>query len=253
MGRSFVCGNWKMYVDLKETKEIIKYFKDQSLSLKLVDIVLCPPYLYIPILSESFSATAIKIGAQDVFWEEQGAYTGEINADQICDFADYVIIGHSERRQYFAETDEQINKKIKASLEAGLKPIVCVGETLEDYRAANHDVVTNQLLDDLAGINAEKGKNIIIAYEPVWAIGSDKPADEMYANQICLRIRQAVSSLFGKNQAKNTKILYGGSVNSSNAAKFVAQSEIDGLLVGGASVKPEEFYKIVDSVSKVKT
>lgn len=253
MARPFVCGNWKMYVDLKETKEIIKFFKDQSLSLKLVDIVLCPPYLYIPLLADAFSATAIKIGAQDVFWEEKGAYTGAISPSEIADFADYVIIGHSERRQYFAETDEQINKKIKASLEAGLKPIVCVGETLEDYRAANHDVVTNQLLADLAGINAEKGKNIIIAYEPVWAIGSDKPADEMYANQICLRIRQAVSSLFGKNQAKNTKILYGGSVNSSNAAKFVAQSEIDGLLVGGASVKPEEFYKIVDSVSKVKT
>jgi triosephosphate isomerase len=252
MGRLFVCGNWKMCVDLKDTQKILKYFKDNSLSLKLVDIVLCPPYLYIPLVSQTLSATAIKIGAQNVFWEETGAFTGEICPIELKDFAEYVICGHSERRKYFAETDEQVNKKVKASLKEGLKPIVCIGESLEDYRAANHDVVINQLQEALTDIDANQGKNIIVAYEPVWAIGSDKPADEMYANQICLRIRQFISSIYGKNQAKNTKILYGGSVNSTNSAKFVAQSEIDGLLVGGASVKPEEFYKIVDSVSKVK-
>ena len=212
------------------------------------EVVLCVPYTDLFYTLLNVQGTNIKVGAQNMHWESTGAYTGEISGEMLkCINVDYVIIGHSERRQYFAETDETVNKKLKKALSVGLKPIVCVGETLqekEDGKAI--DIITAQIKKALDGLNEEEVKNTIIAYEPIWAIGTGKTATAEDANESIITIRKEIEKNYGKNVAECVIILYGGSVKSTNAKELFTTSDIDGGLVGGASLKPEEFAKIVN-------
>ncbi len=212
------------------------------------EVILCVPYtdLFYAILNAQ--DTNIKIGAQNMHFEESGAYTGEVSGKMLKSIGvEYVIIGHSERRQYFAETDETVNKKVKAAFKYGLKPIVCVGETLEEREEGKTiDVITKQTRLALDGLTEEEVKNTIIAYEPIWAIGTGKTATADDANDSIKKIREEISKIYGNNIAECVIIQYGGSVKSSNARELFTKSDIDGGLVGGASLKPEEFSKIVN-------
>ena len=212
------------------------------------EVIICPPFtdLFYAILNAQ--GTNIKIGAQNMHFEEKGAFTGEVSASMLKAIGvEYVIIGHSERRQYFAETDETVNKKIKTAFEKELKPIVCVGETLEERdRGFAEEVITRQTRLALEGLTGEQVKNIVIAYEPIWAIGTGKTATSYDANQAIKKIRQEISKIYGNDIAECVIILYGGSVKSSNAKELFEMSDIDGGLVGGASLKADEFAKIVN-------
>jgi triosephosphate isomerase len=211
-----------------------------------VEKVLCPPYLAIPALAEMLRGSEIGLGAQNLHWEEKGAFTGELAPTMLKEFCQYVIIGHSERRTYFGETDESVNKKLHAALKAGLIPIVCVGETLQQYEAGStSEVVRLQIREGLAGIDPASASKIIVAYEPVWAIGTGKASSGENANQVHQRvIRPALADLLGATNADAIRILYGGSVTASNAAEFFGYPDIDGALVGGASLKADEFVAI---------
>jgi triosephosphate isomerase len=253
MRKKIVIGNWKMNLKAQEAEDLVNKIKESKISLALTEIVICPPFLFIPKAKEILSDTVIKIGAQNCFWEEKGAYTGEISPKQLSEFCHYAIIGHSERRKYQKEIDEEINKKVKAAANAGLNVILCIGESLEDYRKGDYEVVIDQMLADLKNLSPEIADKILIAYEPIWAIGTKEAATSEYVNKIATRIRQEAGSILGKERAQNLRILYGGSVNRVNAAEFVAVSEIDGLLIGGASIKADEFIGIVKNVNKVTT
>ena len=212
------------------------------------EVILCVPYTDLFYALLYIQGTNIKIGAQNMHWEEKGAYTGEVSAQMLKSIGvEYVIIGHSERRQYFAETDETVNKKIKAAFANGLKPIVCVGETLEQRENGETvKIITNQTKLALEGLTDEQVKNTIIAYEPIWAIGTGKTATSEDANNSIKAIRDEICQIYGQNVANGVIIQYGGSVKSSNAKKLFEMSDIDGGLVGGASLKSEEFSKIVN-------
>ena len=212
------------------------------------EVVLCVPYTDLFYALLSAQNTNIKIGAQNMHWEESGAYTGEVSGQMLKAIGvEYVIIGHSERRQYFAETDETVNKKLKAAVKYGLKPIVCVGETLEQREEGKaKEIVTMQIEKDLEGLTEEQVSNTIIAYEPIWAIGTGKTATSEDANEMTKTIREKISNIYGQNIANGVIIQYGGSVKSSNAKELFSMSDIDGGLVGGASLKSDEFAKIVN-------
>ena len=247
MRKKVIAGNWKMNMLPNEAismiTELTPLVKDTE-----NEVVLCVPYtdLFYSLLTAQGSN--IKIGAQNMHYENCGAYTGEISASQLKSYkVEYCLIGHSERREYFAETDETVNKKLKAVFEYDLKPIVCVGEKLEQREAGiAEDIVTKQVELDLQGLTNEQVKNTIIAYEPIWAIGTGKTATSEDANNIIKTIRAKVEGLFGKDVADEVIIQYGGSVKSSNAKELFTTSDIDGGLVGGASLKPDEFSKIVN-------
>jgi len=247
-----VVANWKMNLNYDEEVKLASEIKESLLSLSTVEIVLCPSFLSIPKIKEIFSKTAVKIGAQDVFYENCGAFTGGISVKMLEPFCDYVIIGHSERRRYFKETDEEVNKKVKAALQSKIMPIICVGEDLEAWRRGDIDTVIDQVRKAVKGIDQDQITKILIAYEPVWAIGSGNPATAEYANKICLQIRQLLESFYSRDLAMKIRILYGGSVNIENASEFIAQSEIDGLLVGGLSLKAKEFILLVKNINKIK-
>ncbi len=217
-----------------------------------VEIVLCPPATSLMVASAILKDSGIGLGAQNMHWEEKGAFTGELAPAMVKEFCQYVILGHSERRAYFAESDTSVNRKTKAALAIGLTPIVCVGETLAEYEAGQtHDVVTRQILEGLAGIDAAQGASIVVAYEPVWAIGTGKAASGEDANKVVSgTIRPALAKLFGLGVAQNVRVLYGGSVTAKNAKEFFQQPEIDGALVGGASLKPEEFVPLSEAAGK---
>lgn len=217
-----------------------------------VEIVLCPPATSLMVASAILKDSGIGLGAQNMHWEEKGAFTGELAPAMVKEFCQYVILGHSERRAYFAESDASVNRKTKAALAIGLTPIVCVGETLAEYEAGQtHDVVTRQILEGLAGIDAAQGASIVVAYEPVWAIGTGKAASGEDANKVVSgTIRPALAKLFGLGVAQNVRVLYGGSVTAKNAKEFFQQPEIDGALVGGASLKPEEFVPLSEAAGK---
>jgi len=218
-----------------------------------IEIVICPPFISIPTLAEEFEDGPFGLGAQNMYYEDKGAFTGEISPVMLADYCEYVILGHSERRQYFGETDELINKKVKAALKHGLVPIVCVGETLAQHDAGQTEaVVTSQVMGVLAGLTPEEMRNVVIAYEPVWAIGTGKPATGPGANAVIGLIRRTIAALFGQSVAEEVRILYGGSVTPDNIAEFVSQPEIDGALVGGASLKPQDFVKIVQETALAK-
>jgi len=249
MRTPLVAGNWKMNKTVAEAGELVSTMKPKLQEIANVEKVLCPPYLAIPLLSEMLKGSGIGLGAQNLYWEQKGAFTGEIAPGMVREFCDYVIIGHSERRTYFGETDETVNRKVSAAIKAGMTPIVCVGETLDQYEAGQtSEVVRRQIKFGLAGmdpVDAASTRKIIVAYEPVWAIGTGKASSGENANQVHEKvIRPALSDLFGEENAGAIRILYGGSVTASNAAEFFAFPDIDGALVGGASLKPDEFIAI---------
>lgn len=246
MRRKVIAGNWKMNMLPNEAIEYIQAFEPLVKDAK-AEVILCVPYTDLFYCLMNAQNTNIKIGAQNVHFEEKGAYTGEVSAKMLKSIGvEYVIIGHSERRQYFAETDETVNKKIKAALTNGLKPIVCVGETLEQREAGKTvEIITNQTKLALEGLTREQVKGIIIAYEPIWAIGTGKTATSEDANNSIKAIRKEIANIYGSEVAEEVIIQYGGSVKSSNAKELFACSDIDGGLVGGASLKPDEFSKIV--------
>jgi triosephosphate isomerase len=214
-----------------------------------VERVICPPFTSLVTLSVALAGSGVGLGAQTMHWEASGAFTGEVAPQMVKEFCQYVIIGHSERRQYFAETDETVNKKVKAALAIGLTPIVCVGESLAQYEAGETKALVNhQISEGFKGIEASDAAKIVVAYEPIWAIGTGKAATSEGANAV-LRdaIRPAMAQLWGKSTAEGIRILYGGSVNAANAAEYFHQSDIDGALVGGASLKVADFTAIVEA------
>lgn len=245
MRTPFVAGNWKMNKTSTEAQELILELKNGLEAITEVEIVVCPTFLSVPAVSQLLENSSIGVGTQNVHWEENGAYTGEVSAVMVKEFAEYVIIGHSERRTYFGETDETVNLRLKAALSAGLIPIVCVGETLEENEAGKtFDIVSSQVRKGLAGITETDAKSVVIAYEPVWAIGTGKACDAETANEVILKtIREPMKELFGVQVSDGLRILYGGSVKGSNAAEYFSQPDIDGALVGGASLKLD-FIKI---------
>jgi triosephosphate isomerase len=245
--RKVIAGNWKMNMLPSEAIEFIEGIAPLVKNSE-AEIILCVPYtdLFYSLLTAQ--NTNIKIGAQNMHWEESGAYTGEVSGEMLkCIGVEYVIIGHSERRQYFNETDETVNKKVKAALRNDLKPIVCVGETLEQREAGKtEEVITSQTKLALEGLTEEQVQNTIIAYEPIWAIGTGKTATAEDANNSIKDIRNEIRKNYGQNIAENVIIQYGGSVKASNAKELFSTSDIDGGLVGGASLKVEEFANIVN-------
>ena len=247
MRKKVIAGNWKMNMLPNEAMEMITklapYVKDTE-----NEVILCVPYIDLFYSLLAAQETNIKIGAQNMHFEEKGAYTGEVSGKMLKSIGvQYVIIGHSERRQYFAETDETVNKKIKAAFLNNLKPIVCVGETLEQREAGKAvEVITKQTELALEGLDNEQVASTIIAYEPIWAIGTGKTATKEDANDAIKAIRDKICQIYGQNVAERVIIQYGGSVKSANAKELFEMSDIDGGLVGGASLKPDEFSKIVN-------
>lgn len=250
MRRPFVAGNWKMNKTIEQSRALIAELLPGLQAISKVEQVICPPFTALMPISAMLAGTSIGLGAQNLHWEASGAYTGEISPAMVKEFCQYVIIGHSERRSYFGETDETVNKKVKAALAIGLIPIVCVGETLAEYESGQTQaVVTRQTLQGLKDLTAEQGAKLVVAYEPVWAIGTGRAASGQGANKVLAEfIRPALKNLFGGEVAQGTRILYGGSVTGANAVEFFGQSDIDGALVGGACLKPD-FIKIVEAAA----
>ncbi|MFY3790249.1 triose-phosphate isomerase [Ureibacillus sp. MALMAid1270] len=247
MRKPIIAGNWKMYKTIQEAAEFVESVRDQIPTASDVDTVICAPALYLPTLIDIASDTDLAIGAQNMHYENEGAYTGEISPKQLAFInTDYVILGHSERRQYFNETDEAVNKKVSAALANGIVPIICCGETLEEHESnQTEDKVRSQIKAALNGFEAEAVKHTVIAYEPIWAIGTGKTATADDANQVCGVIRKEIEELFGKECAEAIRIQYGGSVKPENIRELLSKEHIDGALVGGASLQEESFLALV--------
>jgi triosephosphate isomerase len=251
MRTPMIAGNWKMNTTVAEAVELVNEMLQGLDEIEGVEKVVCPPFVSLAAIKDLIKGSSAKLGAQNLYFEEKGAYTGEVSPLMLVELCEFVIIGHSERRQYFGETDEVVNRKIKAALKAGLKPILCIGERLEENEAGKTaEVVTGQLKSSLAGIDYPSG--FIIAYEPVWAIGTGKAATGKQANETIGLIRRNISEMYGEQAAQNVRILYGGSVTAANTAEFMQQSEIDGALVGGASLKANEFLSIVRQTAEIR-
>ena len=249
MRRYVIAGNWKMNFTPSEATAFINEVKPLVEGKNNCDIIFCAPFVTIGAAMEAAKGSNIKIGAQNVHFEEKGAFTGEISAKMLKEIGvEYVIIGHSERRQYFGETDHTVNLRTKAALAAGLKVLLCLGEVKEERLAGiTNEVVAMQTKLDLAGISAEELKNVIIAYEPVWAIGTGLTATPEQADETCGAIRDVVASLYGREVAEELIIQYGGSMNEKNAAELLSKENVDGGLIGGASLVAEKFNAIVDA------
>ena len=247
--RTVIAGNWKMNMTPNSAKALIEEMKPLVAGKDACDVVLCVPAIDIPAAVEAAKGSNIKIGAENVHFKASGAYTGEISAQMLVEAGvEYVVIGHSERRQYFAETDETVNLRTKAALEAGLRVILCLGEVKEQRLSGITDeVVAMQTKLDLAGITAEQLKNVVIAYEPVWAIGTGLTATPEQAQETCAVIRGVLADMYGADVAETVTIQYGGSMNEKNAAELLAKPDVDGGLIGGASLVPEKFTAIVDA------
>jgi len=251
MRKPLVAGNLKMNKTVEQATLLVADMLPGLEAVRTVDRVLCPPLTSLMVVSGMLAGTEVGLGAQNLHWEESGAYTGEVSPLMVKEFCKYVIIGHSERRGYFGETDKTVNLKVKSAFAHELLPIVCVGETLEQYEAGRtKEVVANQVKKDFEGIDLSSAEKLIVAYEPIWAIGTGKAASPEQANDVIKNVvRGSLSSLFGGEISKKIRILYGGSVKSLNASEFFSQSDIDGGLIGGASLKPEDFVKIVESAA----
>ena len=247
-----IAGNWKMYKTIPEAIALVQELSSAVAGATGREIVICPPFTALAAVKPALAGTNIKLGAQNLNWDPQGAFTGEISAPMLKDVGcDYVIIGHSERRQYFAETDENVNRKLKAALAADLIPIVCVGESLSEREAGiTSSVVSRQVKLGLAGLAPDEAKTIIIAYEPIWAIGTGRTATAEDANAMCAFIRLTVTGMFGTPVADAMRIQYGGSVKPDNVDELMSTSDIDGALVGGASLKAADFSRIVNFTAK---
>ncbi len=245
-----IVGNWKMNTTVSEAVELVRAMLPELDRIDNVGKVLCPPFVSLATVKDLIEGTSLELGAQNLYFEEKGAYTGEISPLMLADLCEFVIIGHSERRCYFNETGEIISKKVQAALKVGLSTILCVGERLEENEAGKtKEVITGQLRSSLAGVDNPSG--LSLAYEPVWAIGTGKAATGEQANETIGLIRHYLSQLYDMRVAQGLRILYGGSVTSSNAVEFIKQSEIDGALVGGASLKATEFLGIVKEASEI--
>jgi triosephosphate isomerase (TIM) len=252
MRTPFVAGNWKMNKTVAEARALVAEMTPALRAVKGVEKVLCPPFMALVPVAALLAGTDIGLGAQDLHWEAKGAFTGEVSSGMVAEFCQYVIIGHSERRAYFSETDETVNKKIVAACTTGLTPIVCVGETLPQYEAGKTaEVVSSQIRAGLKGLQADFAAKLVIAYEPVWAIGTGRASNGVDANAVIRdHIRKPVTEMFGGEFAQSVRILYGGSVTSANATEFFGQPDIDGALVGGASLKLDEFVRITQAAVK---
>lgn len=249
MRTPFIAGNWKMNKTADEAVAFVNQVKDALNAIEGVDIAFCPPFMAIPAMAAALKGTKVGVGAQNMYFEASGAYTGEVAANMLTPFCKYVIIGHSERRQYFGETDETVNK-INAALASGLIPIVCCGESLQQNQAGvTHDFVSGQIRNGFAGISAEEAAGIVVAYEPIWAIGTGLTATAEQAQAIIGgTVRATLTELYGDETAQQIRIQYGGSVKPSNVAEIMAQPDIDGALVGGASLKPDFVELVKNSV-----
>ncbi|MFW5649624.1 MAG: triose-phosphate isomerase [Candidatus Alkaliphilus sp. MAG34] len=247
MRRPIIAGNWKMNKTISEALGLVNEIKEEANKTD-VEVVVCCPFTVISEVKKAIEGSKVKLGAQNMHWEDEGAFTGEISANMLKDLGvDYVIIGHSERRQYFNETDEIVNKKVIKAIEKGLNPIVCVGETL-DEREKNRtfDVVKEQTLAAFRDVSNDGMKDVVIAYEPIWAIGTGKTASSQDANEVIAYIRSLLENKYGIEISEEVRIQYGGSVKPSNATEIMNETDIDGALVGGASLKAEEFLEIVN-------
>ncbi|MGL4797049.1 MAG: triose-phosphate isomerase [Paraclostridium sp.] len=247
MRKPIIAGNWKMHKTIAEAVEFVNDIKDKVNNTE-VEAVICAPFTLLKDLKEATNGTNIKIGAQNMHYADNGAFTGEISAAMLNELnIDYVVLGHSERRQYFNETNETVNKKVVKALEAGIDPILCVGETLEEREAENtKNVCKEQTEKALVGVSAEDMKKVVIAYEPVWAIGTGKTATAEDANDVIAYIREVVKGLYGEEISEEVRIQYGGSVKPSNVAEIMNQSDIDGALVGGASLLASDYTELVN-------
>ncbi len=247
MRKKIIAGNWKMYKTPAEAIALVEGLKKELAGQSAVEAVVCPPCVNLTEVAKVLAGTPIALGGQNLFWEAEGAFTGEISGAMIkATGAEYVIIGHSERRQYFGETNATVNKRLKAALKVALKPIVCVGENLAEREAGKtFDVVKDHVTGSLAGLTKEDMKTVVIAYEPVWAIGTGKTATSAQAQEVHKFIRDILVKMFDQLTAEATRIQYGGSVKPENAAELTAQPDIDGALVGGASLKADSFAGII--------
>ena len=247
-----VAGNWKMNKNAAEGRALVEALKNGIAGLEAAEIVVCPPFTTIGSVVEAAAGSAIGVGAQNIHWEASGAFTGEISADMLkTSGVQYVIIGHSERRQYFGETNETVNKRLKAAIAAGLTPIVCVGELLEEREGNKTEAVLGKQLEDgLKDLDAATVAAMVLAYEPVWAIGTGKTATPEMAQETHAFIRGKVAELFGKEAAENVRIQYGGSMKPENAEELVRQADIDGGLIGGAALKADSFAALVKNAIK---
>lgn len=247
MRTPIIAGNWKMHKTISETAALARELAALTADAKGVEVVICPPFTALAAAHEAVAGSAVKLGAQNMYWEPKGAFTGEIAPGMLSDAGcQYVIIGHSERRQYFGETDQTVNQKLKAAFAGSLIPIICVGETLDQREAGTTEaVVGEQVQAGLAGLTEGQAASLVIAYEPVWAIGTGRTASSDDANSVCRLIRATVAKLFGQASADRVRIQYGGSVKADNIAELMAKSDIDGALVGGASLDAAGFSKIV--------
>ena len=250
--KTIIAGNWKMNKTMTETRAFAEDFKALLGKPKWCEVVLCVPAVNISTALRLFKDTRVAIGAQNLHYEASGAYTGEVSAEMLKDLGvKYVIIGHSERRQYYNETDFTVNKKVHAALDAGLRPIVCVGESLEQRElGVTMELIAYQVKAALAGVPAEQMRHVVIAYEPIWAIGTGKTATAEQAGEVCQSIRTVIRKLYGARLARAVTIQYGGSMNAKNAAELLAQEDVDGGLIGGASLKPADFMEIINAANQ---
>jgi len=247
MRKPIIAGNWKMNKTVAEAMELVAGIKSELSDPVEVDVVLCPPYTALKSVGEAIQGTQIDLGAENMHWAESGAYTGEISAAMLCDvLCHYVILGHSERRQYFGETDEGVNKKAKAALAAGLLPIVCVGESLEQREAGETEkVVEAQIRGSLAGLGADAMLKTVVAYEPIWAIGTGLTATPEQAQDVHAHIRRILADMTDESVAQSVRIQYGGSMKPGNAKELLGKPDIDGGLIGGAALDPQSFAGII--------
>ncbi|MEA2008644.1 MAG: triose-phosphate isomerase, partial [Chloroflexota bacterium] len=244
-------GNWKLHKTVADASKLAMAMRPGLEAIEGVEKVVCPPFTALSPIADLLAHSDIGVGGQNMYWEEEGAYTGEISPLMMAELAQYVILGHSERRAYFGDTDATVNRRVKAALSHGITPIVCVGETPEENEAGQTaQVVSRQVKDGLAGIELEDGEKLMVAYEPIWAIGTGKAATSAGANAVIADvIRPALEWLFGPAMAQEIRVLYGGSVKPNNAAEYFAQPDIDGALVGGASLKADDFVAIAQAAA----
>lgn len=246
MRKPIIAGNWKMYKTIAEAVDFANSIKNDC-ETENVEAVICAPFTVIKDLKAALEGTSVKVGAQNFHYEDEGAFTGEISAKMLLEIgAEYVIIGHSERRQYFNETDETVNLKAKKAIEVGLTAIICVGESLDQREAGiTQDIVKGQVIAAYNGISPEEAEKTVVAYEPIWAIGTGKTATSAQANEVCSQIREELAAIYGTETSEKIRIQYGGSVKPANIKEIMSQSEIDGALVGGAALVAEDYLKLI--------
>ena len=250
--KTIIAGNWKMNMTPSQTKAMIEELKPLVKEVKWCEMVLCVPFVDIAAAVKAAKGSKIAIGAENMHFEPKGAYTGEVSADMLKECGiKYVVLGHSERREYVGETDETVNKKVKVALESGFRPIVCVGESLDEREQdVWSEVVRKQVKIALKDVPVEDVKKVVIAYEPIWAIGTGKTATADQANEVCATIRECLRGLYGARAARAITIQYGGSMNAKNAAELLSKPDVDGGLIGGASLKPNDFHAIIEAANQ---